>query len=138
MHSYTGELLCRQVPEYASGYVEEIPPCVWSDNEADGLPQPPLLTPDTRLVRTCWVVDSCGRLGLVRVDRSDSLQIDLMPGRSNPTQMSVARYDSSHGGHLGVMASWQCRGRYVATEPTPPQPPHHQNDQPHPPPRGRV
>ena len=39
------------------------------------------------------------------------------PQRTQP-QMSVARYDSSHGGHLGVMASWQCRGQYAARSPT--------------------
>lgn len=29
--------------------------------------------------------------------------------------MSVARYDSSYRGHLGVMASWQCRATYATS-----------------------
>lgn len=54
---HAGELLCRQVPEYVDGYVEVIPPCVWSEAEGDGLPRPPVLTPETRLVRpACGVV----------------------------------------------------------------------------------
>ena len=64
------------MPEYVDGYVETIPPCIWSEAEGDGLPKPPVLTPETRL-------------------------------------MSVARYDSLHKGHLGVMASWQCRAMYA-------------------------
>ncbi len=52
---HTGELLCRQVPEYVNGYIERIPPCLWSDVEGDGLPRPPVLTADTRLVgRSGW------------------------------------------------------------------------------------
>ena len=62
----TGELLCRNVPTYGklragangtadpnrrfeeAGYLS-LPPCVWSEDPASGLPKAPLLTWDTNL-----------------------------------------------------------------------------------------
>lgn len=68
----TGESLCRNVPTYGTlragangtadpnrrfqedGYLA-LPPCVWSEDPASGLPQPPLLTWDTNVsaVKVC-------------------------------------------------------------------------------------
>jgi hypothetical protein len=69
----TGQLLCRNVPEYGqsdqpqdeAGYVVAIPPCVWGHGE--GLNPPPVLFAETRLVglsrkggRGCWSVRRTG------------------------------------------------------------------------------
>jgi len=87
----TGALICRNSPIYDenTGLITSIPPCVWGDvnvleearegGQGQGLPAPPVLAGETRL-------------------------------------LSIARYNSSGKGHVGVMASWQMRGAYVLGE----------------------
>jgi hypothetical protein len=85
MNADTGALICRNSPIYdeGTGLITSIPPCVWGDvpvleegEKEEGLPVPPVLTAETRL-------------------------------------LSIARYNSSGKGHVGVMASWQMRAAYV-------------------------
>ncbi|KAK3246828.1 hypothetical protein CYMTET_43649 [Cymbomonas tetramitiformis] len=77
----TGELLCRQLPQYGRGSFPEdkwdeagyaaIPPCLWGDDE--GLQPSVFLPPNTPV-------------------------------------LSIKRNHNTHSGHFGEMASWQMRG----------------------------
>jgi hypothetical protein len=89
----TGESICTNTPIYdeKTGLIEAIPPCVWGDREEEEEEEE----------------------GGVKAHTQTHTRMPRPPLLTAETRLlSIARYNSSGGGHLGVMASWQMRAAF--------------------------
>ena len=79
----TGALVCKVTPRVgktAAALDEEsyiyLPPCMWSSNEAEGLPSPPVFFPDTNFSAIKRVNNSVYHYGIMAIFQSTGAYVE--------------------------------------------------------------